>query len=210
MFSLSSLLNSCIFYFAKGGNDCGALKTAHVGIALSDAEASIVSPFTSLDKTISSVVEVLREGRCALASALASYKFMILYGKLYPGRNSGFGGNTCQGSHLLIYCRSSWCSGTGSWFVIPHYSNRVVLGLHGRNLADFFRLHVAAFQCCVQTGAQPAHIFAFRFTDHGQRCRCVVHSLFLPPCGFRHIIWSRLVPVPQVEWKRHQQCTYHR
>jgi magnesium-transporting ATPase (P-type) len=64
-----------------GGNDCGALKTAHVGIALSDTEASIVSPFTSLEKTITSVAEVLREGRCALASALASYKFMIMYGE---------------------------------------------------------------------------------------------------------------------------------
>jgi cation-transporting ATPase 13A3/4/5 len=65
-----------------GGNDCGALKTAHVGIALSDAEASIVSPFTSLDKSITSVVEVLKEGRCALASALASYKFIIIYGQI--------------------------------------------------------------------------------------------------------------------------------
>jgi cation-transporting ATPase 13A3/4/5 len=65
-----------------GGNDCGALKTAHVGIALSDAEASIVAPFTSLDKSISSVVEVLKEGRCALASALASYKYMIMYGQV--------------------------------------------------------------------------------------------------------------------------------
>lgn len=61
-----------------GGNDCGALKTAHVGIALSDAEASIVSPFTSLDKSILSIVDVLKEGRCALASAFASYKYMIM------------------------------------------------------------------------------------------------------------------------------------
>lgn len=65
-----------------GGNDCGALKTAHVGVALSDSEASIVSPFTSLDKSIESVVEILREGRCCLASAFSSYKFMILYGQL--------------------------------------------------------------------------------------------------------------------------------
>jgi magnesium-transporting ATPase (P-type) len=61
-----------------GGNDCGALKMAHVGVALSDAEASIVAPFTSLDKDIASVVAVVREGRCSLASALASYKFMIM------------------------------------------------------------------------------------------------------------------------------------
>jgi predicted P-type ATPase len=65
-----------------GGNDCGALKTAHVGVALSDAEASVVSPFTSLDKSIESVVEVLKEGRCALASALASYKYIIMYGQI--------------------------------------------------------------------------------------------------------------------------------
>jgi hypothetical protein len=58
-------------FFSKG------LKTAHVGVALSDAEASIVSPFTSLDKNLSSVVDILLEGRCALASALASYKYVM-------------------------------------------------------------------------------------------------------------------------------------
>ena len=65
-----------------GGNDCGALKAAHVGVALSDAEASIVAPFTSLEKDIASVVDVVREGRCALGSALSSYKFVILYGQI--------------------------------------------------------------------------------------------------------------------------------
>ena len=65
-----------------GGNDCGALKAAHVGVALSDAEASIVAPFTSLDKEIGSVIDVISEGRCALGSALASYKFVILYGQI--------------------------------------------------------------------------------------------------------------------------------
>jgi magnesium-transporting ATPase (P-type) len=42
-----------------GGNDCGGLKTAHVGIALSTSEASVVAPFTSLDKEITAVTEVL-------------------------------------------------------------------------------------------------------------------------------------------------------
>jgi predicted P-type ATPase len=64
-----------------GQNDCGSLKTAHVGIALSSAEASVVSPFTSLDKTLTSVSEVLREGRCALASSLAAYSYYIIYGQ---------------------------------------------------------------------------------------------------------------------------------
>ena len=65
-----------------GQNDCGALKAAHVGISLSTSEASIVSPFTSIDKDITAVTVVLREGRCALASALAAYKYYILYGQI--------------------------------------------------------------------------------------------------------------------------------
>jgi magnesium-transporting ATPase (P-type) len=65
-----------------GGNDVGALKAAHVGVALSGAEASMVAPFTSLDKTITSVVDVLKVGRCALASAITTYKFMIIYGQV--------------------------------------------------------------------------------------------------------------------------------
>lgn len=65
-----------------GGNDCGALRTAHVGVALSDAEASVVSPFTSIRKDITSVIDVLKEGRCTLASAISSYKYMIMYGQV--------------------------------------------------------------------------------------------------------------------------------
>jgi P-type E1-E2 ATPase len=38
-----------------GGNDCGALRTAHTGVALSEAEASMVSPFTSKIKSVSFV-----------------------------------------------------------------------------------------------------------------------------------------------------------
>jgi len=65
-----------------GGNDCGALRAAHVGIALSDSDASIVSPFTSVNKTCMSVPQVLLEGRASLASALSSYKYMIAYGQV--------------------------------------------------------------------------------------------------------------------------------
>jgi magnesium-transporting ATPase (P-type) len=66
-----------------GGNDCGALREAHVGVALSEAEASVVSPFTSKTKSIQSVVDLLREGRCALATSFAGYKFLITYGQLF-------------------------------------------------------------------------------------------------------------------------------
>ena len=39
-----------------GANDCGALKNANVGIGLSDAEASIVAPFTSKNSSIGCIV----------------------------------------------------------------------------------------------------------------------------------------------------------
>ncbi len=38
-----------------GGNDCAALRAAHAGLALSDAEASLVSPFTSKNKSVSTL-----------------------------------------------------------------------------------------------------------------------------------------------------------
>ncbi|KAJ1926895.1 hypothetical protein IWQ60_003410 [Tieghemiomyces parasiticus] len=64
-----------------GGNDCGALRAAHVGIALSEAEASIVSPFSTSVRSIYSCVELLRQGRAALATSFAGYKYLILYGQ---------------------------------------------------------------------------------------------------------------------------------
>lgn len=66
-----------------GGNDCGALRIAHAGIALSEAEASVVSPFTSRDKSILSPLELLREGRGALHTSFACYKFLIMYGLMF-------------------------------------------------------------------------------------------------------------------------------
>ncbi|KAJ1956739.1 hypothetical protein GGI12_005228, partial [Dipsacomyces acuminosporus] len=62
-----------------GGNDCGALRAAHVGLALSESEASIVSPFSSSNRSIHSCVTLLREGRAGLATSIAGYKFLINY-----------------------------------------------------------------------------------------------------------------------------------
>ncbi|CDS13844.1 hypothetical protein LRAMOSA06018 [Lichtheimia ramosa] len=64
-----------------GGNDCGALRAAHVGIAMSDAEASIVSPFSTSIRSVKSCVELIRQGRAALATSLTGYKYLILYGQ---------------------------------------------------------------------------------------------------------------------------------
>lgn len=62
-----------------GANDCVALKTADVGISLSDTEASIAAPFTSRTPDISCVVKLLREGRAALTTSFQCFKYMALY-----------------------------------------------------------------------------------------------------------------------------------
>ncbi|KAI8976751.1 hypothetical protein BDB01DRAFT_852965 [Pilobolus umbonatus] len=64
-----------------GGNDCGALRAAHVGLALSEAEASIVSPFSTKNRSVMQCVELLKQGRSALATSFANFKFLILYGE---------------------------------------------------------------------------------------------------------------------------------
>jgi magnesium-transporting ATPase (P-type) len=65
-----------------GGNDCGALRAAHAGIALSEAEASIVSPFSTGVRSIWSCVRLLIEGRAALVTSFAGFKFLISYGQV--------------------------------------------------------------------------------------------------------------------------------
>ena len=62
-----------------GANDCAALKQADVGLSLSEAEASIAAPFTSQVQDISSVITLLREGRCALTTSFQCFKFIELY-----------------------------------------------------------------------------------------------------------------------------------
>ena len=43
-----------------GANDCEALKAAHAGISLSEAEASVAAPFTSRVNNIECVVTLMR------------------------------------------------------------------------------------------------------------------------------------------------------
>ncbi|DAZ99712.1 TPA: LOW QUALITY PROTEIN: hypothetical protein N0F65_000890 [Lagenidium giganteum] len=80
-----------------GGNDCGALRVAHVGVALSRAtqardlhqtppssdfatDASLVAPFTSKNASLLCVIHLIREGRGALATSFACIKFLVIYG----------------------------------------------------------------------------------------------------------------------------------
>jgi cation-transporting ATPase 13A3/4/5 len=62
-----------------GANDCGALKAAHAGISLSEAEASVASPFTSKTPDISCVPSLVREGRAALVTSFGVFKYMAAY-----------------------------------------------------------------------------------------------------------------------------------
>jgi magnesium-transporting ATPase (P-type) len=62
-----------------GANDCAALKAAHVGISLSEAEASVAAPFTSQVANITCVPSVIKEGRCALVTSFGVFRYMALY-----------------------------------------------------------------------------------------------------------------------------------
>ncbi|KAJ1575372.1 hypothetical protein NDA11_003664 [Ustilago hordei] len=62
-----------------GANDCGALKSADVGLSLSEAEASVAAPFTSKLKDISAVIHLIREGRSTLSVSFAMFLFMSNY-----------------------------------------------------------------------------------------------------------------------------------
>ncbi|KAF2886724.1 hypothetical protein ILUMI_19449, partial [Ignelater luminosus] len=56
-----------------------ALKAAHIGVSLSQAEASVAAPFTSSIEDISCILYLILEGRCALVTSFAVFKYMALY-----------------------------------------------------------------------------------------------------------------------------------
>jgi len=62
-----------------GANDCIALRAAHVGVSLSEAEASVSAPFTSSTPSIECIPVLLKEGRSSLATSFQLFRFMALY-----------------------------------------------------------------------------------------------------------------------------------
>ncbi|GIY70495.1 hypothetical protein CDAR_492031 [Caerostris darwini] len=62
-----------------GANDCGALKTAHTGVSLSLAEASVAAPFTSTQQNVQCIPTLIREGRATLVSTFDSFRYMVCY-----------------------------------------------------------------------------------------------------------------------------------
>ena len=73
--SLGYIVSMC----GDGANDCGALKAAHVGVSLSEAEASVAAPFPSSIPNISCIPALIKEGRCALTTSFGVFKYMALY-----------------------------------------------------------------------------------------------------------------------------------
>ena len=72
-------LGYCVAMCGDGANDCGALKAAHVGVSLSEAEASVAAPFTSAIPNISCIPALIKEGRCALTTSFGVFRYMALY-----------------------------------------------------------------------------------------------------------------------------------
>ncbi|AWP09289.1 putative cation-transporting ATPase 13A2 [Scophthalmus maximus] len=72
-------LNYRVGMCGDGANDCGALRAADVGVSLSEAEASVASPFTSRTENISCVPLLIREGRCSLVTSFGLFRYMALY-----------------------------------------------------------------------------------------------------------------------------------
>ncbi|KAI9019870.1 hypothetical protein DFJ74DRAFT_607911, partial [Hyaloraphidium curvatum] len=66
-------------FCGDGANDVGALKSADVGVSLSEAEASVAAPFTSRSMDLDCVLRVVKEGRAALVTSFSAFKYMALY-----------------------------------------------------------------------------------------------------------------------------------
>lgn len=67
-----------------GGNDCGALRAAHLGLALSEAEASLVSPFSTSRRSLVAMVDIIREGRACLTTSVACFQYWMAFAFLFP------------------------------------------------------------------------------------------------------------------------------
>ncbi|KAK9810380.1 hypothetical protein WJX72_009770 [[Myrmecia] bisecta] len=72
-------LGHWVAFCGDGANDVGALKAAHVGVSLCEAEASVAAPLTSRQQSTACMLHVIQEGRASLTTSHAIFKFIIVY-----------------------------------------------------------------------------------------------------------------------------------
>ena len=78
--SLQSLPRSpLVGMVGDGANDCAALKVADLSVSVGSAETSLAASFTSEKASLRSVLDVMREGRAALANGFVQVRFVLLY-----------------------------------------------------------------------------------------------------------------------------------
>eukprot|EP00118_Oscarella_pearsei_P028344 m.1935 g.1935 ORF g.1935 m.1935 type:complete len:1183 (+) comp8071_c0_seq2:157-3705(+) len=156
-------LGYCICMCGDGANDCGALKTANAGISLSEAEASVASPFTSKVPNITCVPILIREGRAALATSFSVFKYMALYSMV---------------EFVTVLMLYSIDSNLGDWqylyidlilvLIVALVMERTGASEHlGRrrpsgSLVSFSVLFSLAGQICIQIGAQVTAYYYLR------------------------------------------------
>ena len=101
-------------FCGDGANDVGALKAAHVGVSLCEAEASVAAPLTSKRQTIACMLTVIAEGRCSLITSYIIFKFIIVYAFIQA---SGWVGGWVDGRERAL---GRWVlEQMGSWHEEP-------------------------------------------------------------------------------------------
>lgn len=77
-------LGLVVGFCGDGGNDSGALRAAHTGLALSgEAEASMAAPCVTSHSSLASLVTLVAEGRASLCTCIAAARFLVMKGVLF-------------------------------------------------------------------------------------------------------------------------------
>jgi len=93
--------NKVVAMCGDGGNDSGALRAAHAGLAINGkSEASVAAPFSTSSESLSALTLLIRESRASLCTSLASYRTLVVIGVLY-----------CFGKSLLLFQAGAYLSG---------------------------------------------------------------------------------------------------